>query len=417
MAPRVVLGVTGSIAAYKAAEVARRLGDAGVAVQVAMTHGAARFVTPLTFEALTGRPVLDDPWARGQGEIHHVERAHEIDLLLVAPATAHCLARLAAGFADDPLCAIALSTTAPVLLAPAMEHGMWHHPATQANLRTLVERGVSVVGPRAGALASGRSGDGRMAEPAEVVAAALAQLGPHAADRRAATPELSDACRLAPGSLAGRAVVVTAGPTWEPIDPVRVLSNRSTGAMGVAVAEAALYRGARVRLILGPGAVEPRQHPLLDLVRVETAQEMLAAAAETIERADAFIAAAAVSDYRVAEPAPSKRKRGSPGAKELVLEENPDILKTLAPRVPGVVVGFAAETEDVEAHARSKLEAKGCHLVIANEVGADRGFGPGHTSVLAVGRDRPAERFGPASKADVARFLWDRVEELLEVRR
>lgn len=398
--PRVLLGVTGSIAAYKAVEVARRLGKAGARVQVAMTAGAARFVTPLTFEAITGQPVLDDPWARRYGEIQHVERAHEIDLLLVAPASANYLARMAHGLADDLVAAVALSTVAPKLVAPAMEDGMWQNPATQANLQLLRARGVGVIGPASGPLASGREGLGRMEEPERIVEAAWARLAWG-------------------GDLDGEAAVITAGPTWEPIDPVRVLTNRSTGAMGIALAEVGVRRGARVCLVLGPTHLEPIAHPRLEVRRVETAEEMLAQALEGLEARSVIIGAAAVGDFRPARRSAQKLKRSAPEAHQLELEENPDVLATLslrlrAHRPTAIVVGFAAETDDVVTHAQAKLERKGCDLVVGNLVGPAAGFGPGHTRVVVVDRGASVEPYGPASKEKVASFIWDRI---LETRR
>ena len=391
-----LLGVTGSIAAYKGVEVARRLMKAGCAVQVAMTAGATRFVTPLTFEAITGRTVLDDAWRRSS-EIAHVERAHEADLVVVAPASANSLARMRAGMADDPLLAVLLSTEAPILVAPAMEHGMWRHPATRDNVATLVSRGVEVVGPATGALASGRSGDGRMVEPEEVVERALARLGG--------------------GAGAQEHVVITAGPTWEPIDPVRVLANRSTGAMGIALAEAAMRTGARVRLVLGPTHLRPAPHPNLELFPVETALEMLAAVEAGLESCSVLVGAAAVGDFRPAHPRDAKLKRSAADADRLELIENPDVLATAArqlraARPDAVVVGFAAETEDVEANALKKLRAKGCDLVVGNVVGKSVGFGPGATEVMVVRETETPVRFGPASKTEVAAFVW--AQALLE---
>ena len=390
--PLVVLGVTGSIAAYKAVEVTRRLGKAGVRVQVVMTESATRFVTPLTFEAISGRPVIDDPWARRSGEIAHVERAEEAAALLVAPASAHTLARLALGLADDPLSALALSTRAPLIVAPAMEHGMWHHPATRDHLRTLRARGALVVGPERGGLASGRSGDGRMAEPEAVVASVLGLL-------------------RGEGPLRGLRVLVTAGPTWEPIDPVRVLANRSTGAMGIAVAEEAAARGAWVRLVLGPTALEPAPSPRLETVRVETARQMLQASLLEVEAMDVLVGAAAVGDFRPRAPSSKKLKRDRPEARVLELEENPDVIAQLAQAAPRAVkVGFAAETEDVVEHARAKRTRKGLDWVVGNVVGETQGFGPGATQVVLVGPADPVAWSEPGDKRTVARFIWDHVQ-------
>lgn len=403
--PRILLGVSGSIAAYKGVELLRALTKGGASVQVALTRGARAFVQPLTFEAISGRSVLVDVLALEgpAGEIGHVERAHELDLLVVAPASANTIARLAHGFADDPVTAIALSTTAPRVFAPAMESGMWTNAATAANVATLESRGWTRVGPEAGALASGRSGVGRMVDPADIAERCLSLLG---GDRPAA--DLSD-----------RHVVVTAGPTWEAIDPVRVLTNRSTGAMGIAIADAAARRGARVTLVLGPTHLVP-DHPRVEIERVETAREMLAAA-EAVPDADVLVATAAVSDFRPATANSAKLKRGHDGADHLALVENPDVLATLsarwrATRPELVVVGFAAETEDLVANATKKLAKKGCDLVIGNVVGRGRGFGANDTEVLAV--DARGERvpFGPASKREVAEFVLDQVVRVGEQR-
>ncbi len=389
-APRILLGVSGSIAAYKAVELLRALTKAGAEVQIAMTRGARAFVQPLTFEAISGRSVLSDVLAVERGEIGHVERAHEVDLLLVAPASANVIARLAHGMADDPVTAIALSTEAPKAFAPAMESGMWRNPATTANVATLEARGWTRIGPGSGALASGRSGVGRMEEPAVIAERALALFGAR--------------------DLAGRRVVITAGPTWEPLDPVRLLTNRSTGSMGIAIANAAARRGADVQLVLGPTHLRPSA--AVTVHSVETAEQMLAAAS-AIDDVDVLIASAAVSDFRPRDARASKLKRGHAGADVLELDENPDVLATLSARWratrPGlVVVGFAAETEDLVDNAREKLAKKGCDLVIGNVVGADRGFGAGDTEVVAVRADGE-QSFGPASKDAVAEFVLDQV--------
>lgn len=390
---RVLVGVTGSIAAYKAIELVRSLTQAGHTVQVALTESAQRFVTPLTFQALTQRAVLTDLWSLQGHEIEHVERAHDVDVVVVAPASANTLARLAHGLADDVLSAIVLSTRAPLVLAPAMESGMWLNAATQHNVATLRARGASVVEPESGALASGRSGVGRLAALERVLAAIEA----------AGSPDQT---------LAGRRVVITAGPTYERIDPVRVLTNRSTGEMGIALAVVAARRGAAVRLVLGPTHLSPPAG--VEVVRVESAREMLEATRVGLSAVDVLIATAAVSDFRPAEAQSSKLKRADPRARMLLLEENPDILATLAPavRARGVVVGFAAETEAVEANARAKLHAKGCDLVIGNVVGPGVGFGPGETSVIAVG-PATSQTFGPALKPRVAEFVLDQVAALL----
>ncbi len=398
---RVVLGVTGSIAAYKAVEVARLLKKRGADVQAMLTDGASHFVTALTFEAVTGRPARRTVWGMSGEDlrkIEHVEDAYAADRILIAPASANFITRYTHGFADDALTATLLSTSAPVWVAPAMESNMWRHPATQANVATLQGRGVRFLGPTTGDLASGRTGDGRMWAPERIVDAVL---GDGAAQRT---------------DLEGLTILVTAGPTWEPIDPVRVLTNRSTGAMGLAIADRAAERGARVRVVLGPTHLAPSV-PSVALTRVESAVDMLAAAEAAADDIDVLIATAAVSDYRPADPRPRKLKRSDPAAATLALAENPDILATLSarlrPRSASVtIVGFAAETDDVVRHAQAKLSRKGCDVVIANRVGPDRGFGAGETEVLAITASAPPVPFGPADKAGVADFVLDQVLEL-----
>jgi phosphopantothenoylcysteine decarboxylase / phosphopantothenate---cysteine ligase len=390
--PRILLGVTGSIAAYKAVELARLMSKRGAVVQVALTRRAQEFVAPLTFQSVTARPVLFDLFALSD-RIEHVERAHEVDLAIIAPASANTIAKLACGLADDPVTATVLATRAPILIAPAMETNMWENAATRENVAKLLSRGVEVIGPAEGELASGRSGAGRMVEPEEICEAVFA--------------------RLTPKDLVGVDVLITAGPTWEPIDPVRVLTNRSTGAMGIALARAAKSRGARVTLVLGPTHLPVPAN--VELVRVETAEEMLEASVDRIADQDVVIASAAVSDYRPNEPRTEKLKRSDPNAGSIALVENPDVLASLAKlaKMGAVIVGFAAETGDLVPNAREKMAKKGCHLVIANRVGRDRGFGGADTEVIAV--DAEAERpFGPAGKDAVAQFVLDQVVRLRE---
>ena len=400
MSRRVVLGVTGSIAAYKAVEIARLLKKRGCDVQAMLTDGAARFVTPLTFEAITGRACRRSVWGM-TGEdlrkIEHVEDAYGAEVVLVAPASANFIARYAHGLADDALTATLLSTTAPVWVAPAMETNMWRHPATRANVETLVSRGVRLLGPEAGDLASGRAGEGRLWDPHRLVDAILAS-----------PPG---------GDLDGLTVLITAGPTWEPLDPVRILTNRSTGAMGLALADRAASRGATVRVVLGPTHLSPDRPDAISLRRVETAAQMLSAAEAALEGVDVLIATAAVSDYRPRSPRPSKLKRSDPAASRLELVENPDILATLSAMLrrqtpSATVVGYAAETEDLATHARAKLVKKGCHVVIANRVGPNAGFGGGLTEVVAVRETGEPTAFGPADKGAVADFVLDQVLEL-----
>ncbi len=387
--PGILLGVTGSIAAYKAVEVLRRLTSAGCTVQVVLTEGAARFVPPLTFEALSGRPVVTD-WDGSASGISHVESGYDVNAVVVAPATAHTMARIAVGFGDCPLTATLLSVRAPLLLAPAMESRMWSHPATRANVKTLLARGAHLVGPEAGPLASGREGVGRMAEPEQVANAALALTRPPSARGR---------------------WLITAGPTWEAVDPVRILTNRSTGTLGVELADLVAASGYAVDLVLGPTSVRP-WHPGVEVVSVESARDMEAAVRSRLAGLDVFVAAAAVSDYRPASAPESKLKRGTPGADRLQLEENPDILAGVAqgPQRPRWVIGFAAETEDVEARADAKRVRKGADAIVANQVGRDRGFGGGQTELLWID-ERGCQRSGPCSKATAARFVLDRILE------
>lgn len=394
-----MLGVTGSIAAYKAVEIARLMIKRGAQVQAVLTDGASRFITEMTFEAITGRPVRRSVWALSGDErrqIDHVEDGYRAERVIVAPASANFLARYAHGFADDALTATLLSTTAQVLVAPAMETRMWRHASTQANVDLLRSRGVQILGPQTGDLASGRSGEGRMWAPERIVDAVL---------RPVRSPDLS-----------GLKVLLTAGPTWESIDPVRVLTNRSTGAMGLALADAAARRGADVRLVLGPTHLAP-ENEAVRTIRVESAEQMLAAAAAHLDGTDVFIATAAVSDYRPAQARAAKLKRSDPAATRLELAENPDVLATLAERLRrstkrSTVVGFAAETENLIQHADAKRLKKGCDLVIANKVGPQHGFGAQQTQVVAVGPDGGATPFGPADKAAVAEFVLDQVVKL-----
>lgn len=386
---RIVLGITGGIAAYKAAFLASRLTQAGAQVDVIMTPDAARFITPLTLRAVTGRPVYDDLFgALPDGRIVHVNLGHVADLLVIAPLTAHTLARLAHGLADDLLTATALACPAPLLLAPAMEEHMWQHPATQANLATLRARGAQQVGPGHGHLASGASGIGRMAEPEEILAAiqrSLARGGP----------------------LTGRRVVITAGGTREPIDPVRFVGNRSSGKMGVALAEAALDLGADVTVVHGPLAVP--LPPAVTAVAVETAVEMCQAVLAVQAETDVLIGAAAVADFRPAEVADQKiKKKGDSGGLVITLVRNPDILAAVAERKsalgwPRVTVGFAAETENLLDHAQAKLAAKGLDLIVANDVtAADAGFGVDTNRVVLLTPGAAPEPLPLLSKQAVA---------------
>ena len=386
-----MLGVSGGIAAYKAALVARLLKAAGADVTVVLTEAATRFVGPDTFAALTGKPAHTSLWER-QGEVLHVRLAREADVAVVAPATANILAKIAHGHADDLLSATLLESTCPLVIAPAMHSGMWEHPATQTNVGILRDRGVIPIGPATGPLAHGDEGIGRLAEPGDIVAAVRGA--------------------IAPQDLAGRKLLLTSGPTYEPIDPVRFVGNRSTGKMGAALAAEALARGAAVTVVLGPGASVP---PGVDVVSVQTAEEMRDAVFARFDDADAVVMAAAVADFRPKAMAESKLKKDA-GVPELILEPTPDILAELGERrADQVLVGFAAETEDLERAGRGKLESKRLDLVVVNFVGRlDTGFGADTNEALllaADGEDVPLRRW---TKRELARTVVDRVVELLD---
>jgi len=351
MSVKVLLGVSGGIAAYKSAELVRRLGEHGAEVRVVMTAAAQSFITPLTLQALSGHEVrcdLLDPGA--EAGMDHIELARWADLVLVAPATADLMARLAAGLADDLLTTLVLATTAPVFLAPAMNHRMWLHRATQENLARLRDRDVRILGPAVGDQACGEQGPGRMLEPGDILAALALGTG---------LP------------LAGRRVLVTAGPTREALDPVRYISNRSSGRMGYALAGALAARGADPVLVSGPSALDTP--PGVERVPVESALEMEAAVMARIEGCDLFIATAAVADYRPPAPAAEKIKKNQ-AEMSLRLVKNPDILARVAALAQGpFTVGFAAETRHLEAHALEKLTAKGLDMIAANLVGGETG--------------------------------------------
>jgi phosphopantothenoylcysteine decarboxylase/phosphopantothenate--cysteine ligase len=390
----VLLGISGGIAAYKAALVGRMLESAGAELMVILTENATRFVGPDTFSALTGTPAHTSLWER-PGEVLHVRLAREADVAAVVPATANVLAKLANGLADDLLSATLLEATCPLVLAPAMHTGMWEHAATRANVETLRARGARFVGPAIGPLAHGDEGIGRLAEPADVVSAIRAA--------------------FAPQDLAGRHILISAGPTHEPIDPVRFLGNRSSGRMGVAIAEEALARGATVTLVFGPGSAAPPAGA--EVVAVETAEEMRDAVLASLGRSDAVVMAAAVADFRPKEVTSSKLKKEA-GVPELILEPTPDILAELGERRSGqVLVGFAAETDDLEAAGRAKLAAKHLDLIVVNLVGHEgTGFGSDTNDALllaADGDDVPITRW---TKADLAGLLADRLASLLRDR-
>ncbi len=394
----IVLGVTGGIAAYKAADLASKLVQAGATVDVVMTEAATRFVGPLTFQALTGRPVHIDPFRLlERTEMPHLSLAQRAHLLVIAPATANTLAKLAHGLADNLLCAVALATRAPLVLAPAMDTDMWEHPATRENLEVLRRRGAWIVGPGEGRLASGRIGRGRMAEVNEILGTIRLVLGRD-------------------GPLAGKRVLVTAGGTQEPLDPVRYLGNRSSGKMGYALAQAALDRGATVTLVTAPTALPA---PVgAERVEVRTAGEMRDAVLAAVPECDILVMAAAVADFRPAEVVGQKIKKEAAGL-TLRLERTPDILAEVAVERerggrPGLVIGFAAETEDLLRHARAKLEAKRLDLIVANDVSSpDSGFGVDTNRVILLDRHGLEQALPLLPKEEVAGRIWDWVETRL----
>ena len=351
----ILLGVTGGIAAYKSPDLVRRLREHGAEVQVVMTRAAREFVTPTTFQAVSGRAVRSDLWdASAEAAMGHIELARWADAVLIAPASADFLARLAAGLADDLLTTLCLATEAPIAVAPAMNHLMWSNAATRANIATLAARSVQILGPGAGDQACGESGEGRMLEPLDLAERLQALLVP------------------ANGALAGRRVLITAGPTRERIDPVRFISNRSSGKMGFAVAQAAREAGASVVLVSGP--VSQPTPVGVRRVDIESASEMLAAVMRELPGTDLFISTAAVADYRPARAAEQKIKKTS-DTLELAMERTADVLATVAARSERpFVVGFAAETESVEQNARTKLLKKNLDMIAANEVGHDKAF-------------------------------------------
>ncbi len=393
---KIVLGVSGGIAAYKAAEIVRHLQDRGVRVQVIMTAAAREFVRPLTFAALSGEKVITGMFGSAAEQpnldsaVEHISVAQSMDCLLVAPATADTIAKFAQGIANDFLSTLYLATTVPVVVAPAMNVNMWEHPATQANLEILRGRGVHIVEPGSGYLACGMVGAGRLAEPEEIVAATLARLG-------------------VAQDLAGETVLITAGPTHEPIDPVRYLGNRSSGKMGYALAEAALRRGAKVILVSGPTALQPPS--AAETIFVETAQQMRTAVLDRWEQASLIIMAAAVGDYHVKTISREKIKRK--GTLDLQLEPNPDILADLGSlrhatgkRSP-LLIGFAAETENLLDNARAKLASKRVDAIVLNDVARpDIGFNSDRNQVTVVTAG-DAIAVPEASKQDVAQKILE----------
>jgi len=392
---RILLIIGGGIAAYKSLDLIRRLKERGAAVTPVLTRAAQEFVTPLSVAALAGEKVYTDLFSlTDEAEMGHIELSRAADLLVVAPATADLMAKMAGGHADDLASTLLMATDKRVLIAPAMNVRMWDHPATARNLGVLRGDGVLVVGPNEGDMACGEYGPGRMAEPLEIVAALEAALGD--------------------GPLRGRHVLVTSGPTHEPIDPVRFIANRSSGAQGTAIAAALAALGARVSFVTGPASVPPPGG--VEVIRVETAREML----DAVERAlpaDAAVFAAAVADWRVDGASERKiKKDGSPTPPVLAFAENPDILATVARRGkgrPGLVVGFAAETHDVVAHARAKLERKGCDWIVANDVSPATGIMGGTENAVTLLTAAGEETWPRMGKDEVARRLAARIAEAL----
>ena len=386
---RIVLGVTGGIAAYKAAELVRLLGKDGVDVQVAMTGGAAHFVTPTTFQALSGKPVFADQWdARMPNAMAHIDLSRQADLIVVAPASADFIARVAHGLADDLLATMVLARDCPLLLAPAMNRQMWENPATRRNVAQLAADGVHILGPASGEQACGEVGAGRMLEPEEIVEEVVAFF----------TPKV----------LAGRKVLITAGPTFEAIDPVRGITNRSSGRMGYAVARAARHAGAAVTLVSGPVGFPAPQG--VDRIDVISALDMHAAVMARAAGADIFVAVAAVADYRVARAAEDKFKKDAGGLPPLELVENPDILAEVAALKDGpFCVGFAAESRNLEEFAQAKRRRKNIPLIAGNLV--QDGFG-GADNRLVLFDDQGAHPLTPAPKTVLARRLVEHIADL-----
>ena len=399
---KIALGVTGGIAAYKAAEIVRLLQDRGVRVQVIMTRAAQEFVRPLTFAALSGEKVITSMFASGEehepnidSAIEHIAVAQSIDALVVAPATADVLAHFAHGIASDFLTTLYLATTAPVVVAPAMNVNMWNHPATQGNLGILRERGVKIVEPGSGYLACGMTGAGRLAENEAIVAAVMEALG-------------------ASQDLAGETLLITAGPTREKIDPVRYLTNRSSGRMGYTLAEAALRRGARVLLVSGPTSLTPPG--AAEITRVESTEQMRDAVLNLLPQATVVIKTAAVSDYKPKTAAGQKIKRK--GAMSLELESTPDILKELSlKKASHIIVGFAAETENALENARQKLVSKNLDAIVVNDVSREGvGFDSDRNAVTIITRDEVVD-VPETTKWEVAQRVLDQVVRLRQHRK
>jgi len=395
---RITLGVTGSIACYKAADLASKLAQAGALVDIILTESATHFVTPLTFQSVTGRKAYTDSDLWGdQGHVQHIGLGHASDLIVVAPLTANTMAKLAHGIADNLLTVTALAASCPLVIAPAMDGGMFDHPATQANLQTLNQRGAVVVGPEAGHLASGMIGLGRMSEPVTILGHIRHTLAQG-------------------GTLAGRKVVVTAGGTQEAIDPVRFITNRSSGKQGYALAQAALDLGAQVILISTPNSLPVPSGA--ELVLAATADEMLAAVQSHTRQADILLMAAAVADFRPAHPSSHKIKKGG-GVPTLELTRTPDILREISRQkqetgFPRLTVGFAAESENLMANAQSKLQAKQLDMIAANDISArDAGFAVDTNRVTLLFPDGSQESLPLMDKADIAAAILQRAAGLL----
>lgn len=391
---RILLIISGGIAAFKSLDLIRRLRERGAHVTPVLTRAAEEFVTPLSVSALAGHKVFRDLFdLTDEAEMGHIELSRSADLVVVAPASADLMAKMAHGLAGDLASTLLLATDTPVLIAPAMNVRMWDHPATQRNLATLQGDGICVVGPNSGDMACGEYGPGRMSEPLEIVAAIEAQ--------------------FATGPLSGRHVIVTSGPTHEPIDPVRYIANRSSGAQGTAIAVALRDLGARVSFVTGPAKVAPPTG--VDVIKVETAQEMLEATQAALP-ADAAVFAAAVADWRVEGAAEQKMKKTKTGLPSLSFAENPDILATVSQMTagrPALVVGFAAETETVVEHATAKRARKGCDWIVANDVSAGTGIMGGSENDVVLITGEGAEDWPRMGKDAVAHRLADRIAAVL----
>ena len=391
----IVLGVTGSIACYKALDLASKLVQAGAHVETMLSYGATQFVTPLAFRSLTHRSVITDTFdANSEHSVEHVSLARWADIVVIAPATVHCIAKLAAGLADDPLTTTVVATEAPLLVAPAMDANMFDHPATQENVARLRNRGVFIAGPAPGRLASGLMGMGRLVEPADLLGHIAAALGKH-------------------GDLAGRRVVVSAGGTQEAIDPVRVITNHSSGRMGFAVAEAARDRGADVVLVTAPVALP--DPPQIRVVPVRSAQDMCDVVLAEIVHADALIMAAAVADYRPSVAAEQKIKKTEADEMTIELDKTTDILATA--QGDFVRVGFSAESENLETNAADKVRRKDLDLIVANDITEEgSGFGVDTNRVVLIDREMAVERLPLLTKYEVGHRILDRVAALLKAR-